>query len=366
MTSDTTIKPYQMLARHLDDAPLGAPLVPELLDLLQELFGPQEAEVCSCLPFKPNRLDRLALEMGRDPVELGDLLARLARRGLVYERETPKGSYYSLLPVVPGMSETQFMAGEVGEDKKKLAALFDAYYRPGIGTAMVEASTPYSRVIPVGRSLEPSQEILPYEKAEGIIKQQTSLALANCYCRHEADLLGKGCGKPKNVCLIFGGFAEYAVNKGFAKPLEVEKALEALLRAEEAGLVHVTDNAATGVNFMCNCCGCCCLFLKTITDLKRPGAVAQAAFVAEVDIANCSGCGLCLAVCQVNAIRLDDSQTAQAEADKCLGCGQCAFVCPEDAISMQRRKTSNPPAATWPELAARLHQKKIQQDSSLA
>ena len=42
--------------------------------------------------------------------------------------------------------------------------------------------------------------------------------------------------------------------------------LAALDRAEQAGLVHLTDNVQDKVNFICNCCGCCCGFLGTVTN----------------------------------------------------------------------------------------------------
>jgi MinD superfamily P-loop ATPase containing an inserted ferredoxin domain len=185
---------------------------------------------------------------------------------------------------------------------------------------------------------------LPYEKAEEVIRSQDSLALANCYCRHEAELLGKSCGAPKDVCLVFGPFAEFAASKGFVQTIDQVKALEVLAKAEEAGLVHVTDNVASGANFMCNCCGCCCLFLKTITQLKHPGAIAQAAFVASVDQADCTLCGQCQEICQVGAISQEGDQPAAVEASLCLGCGQCATHCPAGAISMDRRQTPAPPA----------------------
>ncbi len=352
MKSNNNIKPYLALARQLDKAPLGAPQTPELLELLQELFSPQEATLAAQLPFKPTRVNRLAEQLDQDPHELDQALAQMAERGLLYQRTTPGGNLYCLLPVLPGMAELQFMSGEITPQKERLAGLFEAYYRPGIGRAMVKAKLPYSRVIPVGRAIAQNQEILPHERAEEVLKAQDYIALTTCYCRQEAELLGKGCGKPKDVCLVFGPFAEYTADKGFAKPIDLEEALKVLERAEEAGLVHVTDNVAHGVNFMCNCCGCCCLFLKTITELDSPGAVAQASFLAEVDGAECTQCEACLDACQVGAIRLEGGP-AMVDPERCLGCGLCQSACAFGAIEMIPRESS-PPAPSFRELVARL------------
>ena len=343
---------YQDLASHLDQAPLGAPDGPELIAILEALFSPAEAALAARLPFKPARIDRLAAEIGEEPGPMGETLASLARRGLVYERVTPGGGYYCLLPVVPGMLELQFMGGEDSPAKRELARLFEDYYLPGTGPAMTGAGMPYGRVIPVGRVVDNRQEILPHEEAAQVVKDAVTVALGTCYCRQEAELIGQGCGHPKDVCMIFGPFAEFAARMGWARLVEKEEALNALDRAEKAGLVHVTDNVSSGANFMCNCCGCCCLFLKTLSKMRTPGAVAAAGFLAEVDRAECTACGACVEACQVDAIRQDDDEPAVVDPDFCVGCGQCQSACAFGAIEMNRRPTAHPPAASHPELTA--------------
>jgi len=44
----------------------------------------------------------------------------------------------------------------------------------------------------------------------------------------------------------------------------------------------------------------------------------------------CTGCGLCVNVCEVSAITLSD--TAHIDIDSCTGCGACANVCKKGAI----------------------------------
>ncbi|MFZ5587574.1 MAG: 4Fe-4S binding protein [Thermodesulfobacteriota bacterium] len=342
---------YQRLAEHLDGAALGAPAGPELMAILKALFTPEQAELAVSVPFRPLGLEQIAAAAGRPANQIAPVLAAMADRGLCFERRTASGGYYSLLPVVPGMAETQFMDGVVNEEKRRLARLFADYYPVGPGAALAaagERGTPMGRVIPVGRAIANNQEILPFEQAEAVIREAGAVSLSNCYCRQEAELNGHGCGAPKDVCLTFGPFANFLVDKGLAQAADFKTAMRALERAETAGLVHVTDNTSGGANFMCNCCGCCCLFLKTVTQLKRPGAIAQAAWLAVVDPDNCTGCGQCREVCQVEAPQ-PAAETMAVDAGLCLGCGHCVLACPTGAIGM-RPRPKPAPYGSFPEL----------------
>jgi ferredoxin len=219
------------------------------------------------------------------------------------------------------------------------------------------AALPYGRVLPVRRTIPLGQEILPYQHAEEFIRDQRFMCLHTCYCRHEAELNGHGCGKPKDVCMSFGPFAEFLVAKGFSSQASEHQMLSALDRAEEAGLVHVVDNIATGVNFICNCCSCCCMFLKTVNQLDSPGAVAPAAYQAFIDPYECVNCGECLDVCPVEAIS-QALDSHQVDPTRCLGCGQCSRTCPSQAIEMHRKEDWSRPAASLPELFRRLSPEK--------
>jgi ferredoxin len=54
---------------------------------------------------------------------------------------------------------------------------------------------------------------------------------------------------------------------------------------------------------------------------------------AMVDKAKCTGCGICVDECPVEAIALE-SDVAAVDVDKCTDCGTCVDVCPNEAISM--------------------------------
>ncbi len=125
--------------------------------------------------------------------------------------------------------------------------------------------------------------------------------------------------------------------------------LDALDRAEKAGLVHITDNIQDKISFICNCCGCCCGFLGTITRLNISGAVAASRYVASVDEGLCNGCEACVDICQVKATSVRDG-LAVVDKARCIGYGLCVGDCPSGAMAVSEREGWREPARDIVEL----------------
>ena len=109
--------------------------------------------------------------------------------------------------------------------------------------------------------------------------------------------------------------------------------------------VQIGDNIQEGVNFICNCCGCCCEAMIAARRFAIFNPVHTTNFITELDDARCTGCGKCVKVCPVNAMELvsanhpDHLQRKKALPDEniCLGCGVCVRSCPEKCILLKSR-----------------------------
>ena len=51
---------------------------------------------------------------------------------------------------------------------------------------------------------------------------------------------------------------------------------------------------------------------------------------AKIDKTKCNGCGTCVEICPVNAIKIEKEKAIIS--DDCVECGQCVDQCPNRAI----------------------------------
>lgn len=195
----------------------------------------------------------------------------------------------------------------------------------------VQGAKPFTRVIPVGVSLEARTSVLDFDSVAQMIQQARSLAVTKCSCR----LSMHNCDRPLEVCLQMDGAADYALKRGTGRTVDRQEALDILRQAEEAGLLHVTLNRHQNNHIICNCCPCCC---QTLPVLIKGGVkvVDPSRFVAKVNIDECIGCGTCLDRCYFSAIELDEANDLLAVVDPqaCMGCGLCAVTCPSQALEL--------------------------------
>jgi NAD-dependent dihydropyrimidine dehydrogenase PreA subunit len=351
---------YEKLAAALGMRGGAVPAVKckEFLALLQELFTPKEAELAIKMPVTPFPAETFAKEViGGDPDEVRRLLETMADRGTVFTIDRDGMRFYTLMPLVPGIFEMQFLGGEVSERTKKLARLFDDYFVL-IGQATVrqpaasEGGTivPFARVIPVEADIPTDVTIHPYDKVSEYIAKSEHIAVGVCYCRHHGELIGNPCSKPKDVCMAFGPQAKYVAERGFARLVSRKEALEVLNRSEEAGLIHCSSNTGKYINFMCNCCDCHCGIIQSMKRGVIPmGAVSS--FIVAVDEDACNGCGTCIDRCQMDALTLDGTMLVR-DVRRCIGCGLCISVCPTEALKLELRRDAPVPPHDQRELNA--------------
>lgn len=96
-----------------------------------------------------------------------------------------------------------------------------------------------------------------------------------------------------------------------------------------------------GVNFICNCCGCCCEALVAAREYGSLQPVVTSSFRPYIDYDECINCKKCLNTCPIYSIievKDKDKTTIKIDEDICLGCGVCVRSCPKKCIHLKKRK----------------------------
>jgi electron transport complex protein RnfB len=342
---------YRALARRLDEIPNGFPPAPDGSDLrlLAHLFSPLEAALAAQMRLTPETAAEIAARTGGEVQAVQMLLKGMVRRGLI-RAERGKGEVrFALMPFVVGIYEMQ-----LGRLDAELAALFEAYMQQAFRQVLA-AQPALQRVIPVEEAVPVDVEVLPYESASQYIEQAAAWGVVDCICRKQQQLLGKGCGRPLDVCLVLSTVPGAFERSPVVRPLTREQALATLVRAEQAGLVHSVSNTQGGIWYICNCCTCCCGIMRGISQFGIAQSVAHSAFWSVVEPDLCTGCGACLDVCPFGALSQEDG-LARVDYGRCAGCGLCHTACPQGAIHLERRPPEEAPAVP-PDMQAWLRER---------
>jgi ferredoxin len=157
--------------------------------------------------------------------------------------------------------------------------------------------------------------------------------------------LGRDCDAPKDICMTFGGTAASLAHHDFAREIDAGECLALLQQAQEAGLVQFGENVQNDVSFICNCCGCCCEAMIAQRRFGTLHPIQTTAYLPEVSSGACTGCGLCVTACPVEAMglvsandaRAPKARVARVDAERCLGCGVCVRACRSNALALSRR-----------------------------
>jgi electron transport complex protein RnfB len=338
-------KPYLELGAIFSRGVLGAPVTETQTEILRMLFTPEEARCAAALDFVPEPEEVVARRAGMDADVAADLLTRMASRGLIRGVRRPDGvRVFRLLLLAPGLYEILTVYPlPSADDMEKIGRLFSEYYAQAWGQELHRHDVPVARAVPYVDS--PREQVLAYEDALKLVEGVSLAAQIQCSCRETMH----NCDCPVDVCLVLGegvlgGHIDgmpvrderYAV-KPRIRPVSIDEAVRVLDRAEEAGLVHTTLNIEQDSWFMCNCCSHACFFLRGITQLDIPHAVAPSSYWSVIDESECNGCGSCEASCHVSAIKLVDGKLAKVDCERCLGCGACVGSCPTEAIRLEKR-----------------------------
>jgi len=314
--------------------------IPEFYALVEVLFTPAEAEVSNAMPKGFSAPKVIAAQMGKTEEEVIPVLETMADKGLCSASRTGDTTVYGGVPFVPGIFEFQFMRGTATEWDKKLAKLIKAY-KDAYDAAYPPKPMPFptTRVVTVDRKILAGNAIHTYDQVAAYIDQYDPLAVSSCFCRHQARLIDESshCGKPDDVCMQFGTGAQFVIDRKMGRRITKEEAMDILRRTEEAGLVHATINRQE-IDFLCNCCACHCVILKTALAHPKPGVALSSGFQPVWNETLCVRCESCIERCPTGAVAMDGSDVPEVNLDRCIGCGVCATGCPQDAIGLVERE----------------------------
>jgi DNA-binding Lrp family transcriptional regulator len=231
---------YERLAKHLDDLPGGFPRTKSGVEIriLRRLFTPEDAKLAVHLTLIPEE-PRVIARRAKIPVEEASRrLEEMVKTGLI------SGVYpKSRLPLYMAQQFiVGFWEGQVNRLSRELIQDFEEYL-PFYTEQNIGSGVPPLRTIPVGKSIDTQTEVMLYERAEELVRTHKTFAVANCICRQEMRIMGKGCEKPEESCLSFGTAARIMVRTGRGRTIGMEEALAILRRAEEVGLILQPSNA---------------------------------------------------------------------------------------------------------------------------
>jgi electron transport complex protein RnfB len=333
---------YEQLAQHLDALPNRFPSTEsgvELL-LLATLFSPEEAGIALSMGLKAETAGLIAAHAETDPKKTRDTLKRMVAKGLIEIRKGEGEFGYALKPFVVG-----FYEGQLPRMNAEMAAIFERYFHETMGS-ILRPKPSLHRVIPVSKAIPFHVEIHPYERAGELLEHAQSWGVRDCICRKQQHLLGKGCSHPVETCLVFSPIKNAFDRSSVDRAITKSEAMRILESTEEAGLVHSSGNYRDGIDYICNCCTCCCGIMRGITEYGILTSAAHSDFIIAAETGSCTGCADCLERCQFNALAVSNGVVV-ADDGRCMGCGLCVLVCPTEALHLERRQGKDvltPPA----------------------
>lgn len=350
---------YRKLGRKIDSLNVRVPWNQTFYLILKELYTHEEAELVANMPGGLTTLPELEKITRIPPAKLGQLIAKLCRKGLVVDLFANDTYYYVPSPLVIGIFEFTMMRVPDDFDIKKISKLFsqylgdDTFYKANFPKSKkmgIMRALPYEESIanPEDQTSPDFVEVLDYEKATAIVEDADRFSMGICSCRHEKHHTGeKACNVPLETCSSFGYSADYLIRNQLAREVSKSEMLDNVARSKELGLILNADNVQNRIQFICHCCKCCCNVLLGVTRFGYVNAIVTSSFIAQVNQEKCTGCGKCVDPCGVNAIETvpvtaaDNTRkkrTAKIDNSLCLGCGVCAGACKFDSLHLVKRK----------------------------
>ena len=321
---------YRRLQQQLNQYSMGFPESASgiEIEILRSLFSETDAALFTGMTPSLETPDAVAQRTRRPVDDVSRELDDMAERGLLFRVKKADHRKYAAIPFVHGIFEFQ-----VGDMSRDLAEKIQAYFDEVFHQAMRRSGDLFLRTIPVNRSIDADLRIASYDDAVEVLKDIDKIVVADCICRVHAGRLEEDCGKPLEVCFLFGSMGQYYVDRGMGRQISADEAVSILETCHEAGLV-TQPASSQNPGGMCNCCGDCCGSLAAMKKHPEPATLVMSNYVAVLDSDECSGCETCVERCQMDALVMDESGVCDLTVERCIGCGLCVTTCPSGALTL--------------------------------
>ncbi len=349
---------YENLREHLDKYPIGFPVSKTGADLriLKHLFEPEEAVIATKLTDKFEPLDKIYMRSKLD-MEMSELKKKLdimASKGAIHYKVVEGEQYYANAYLVIGMYEYQVnrLTPEFLEDMSEYAG-------KEFGIELFGTKISQFRTVPVEKSVISEHSLPSYEELEKIVNKSSGpFVQIECICRKAHKMGGETCKVTSRLetCFGMGKMAGMYINEGWGREVSRQEALENLRKNQDEGLVFQAENIKDP-NFICSCCGCCCGVLTNLKEFPKTVDFFSTNYYAQIDEDICVGCGTCIDICQIEAIKMKND-ISKVNKRRCIGCGNCVAGCPEQAIQLIKKDKVEIPPETEDELFGKILAKK--------
>jgi hypothetical protein len=210
---------------------MGPPICDELIALVEHMYSEEEASLVRHLRALPGKTAAAVAAAAHRPVEeVRPILERLAHEKFVLLSSGigNKKRYY-LMPIVPGAFEMTMVRTSLDtltDWHRRFAELFSALYETGFFVDYTEHPVPGVRYVPVGETIEAHPKALPSDRLEEVLDRHKVFAVGLCQCRITEEIVGRGCDRPLENCVVFGGVAELLIRHGKMRRVEKKDVLE--------------------------------------------------------------------------------------------------------------------------------------------